>query len=230
MEPAVSYPSSEPSYSEAVAVRLADEGVPIQAIGRALKQPPDRFREILNQAVACGRIISLPREDWPSKSTAEHRAPCHHDTIKHDTIKGVTSDEDNIICIKMTRVFHTTRLQSRVLLRLLRRGQCTKDAIHDVVEDNRGNPADPTDRRIVQVLICLLRKKLKPWGIAIKTIHSQGYTIAQEDITRVIDMIDRYMEFEAPHPGADHEDHNQDRNQDHIQRAGKEVPHRAADA
>ena len=48
-----------------LAARLADEGVPICAIARALKIPSDDVRETLQDALGEGVIVEYPREDWP---------------------------------------------------------------------------------------------------------------------------------------------------------------------
>jgi DNA-binding response OmpR family regulator len=86
-------------------------------------------------------------------------------------------------------VFRTTRLQSKVLLRLLRRGLCSKDMLHDTVEENRGRPDEPTHDKIVQVMICHLRKKLKPFDIPIKTHHGSGYSMTADDRQRVVQLL-----------------------------------------
>lgn len=179
---------------QAIAIRLADEGVPIQAIGRVLRVPPDQFRDILHDAVDSGRICFMPKEDWPPMVSVGDRGQCYNKSVR---------DDDDVLFMKLARVFKTTQLQSKVLLRLLRRGQCTKEAIHEEVEDNRGNPAEPTNEKIVDVLICHLRKKLKPFGISILTIHSQGYSISVEDQISAIDMLADADNL-VPSPGVTH--------------------------
>ena len=51
-----------------IAVRLADEGVPLYAIARVLKSPAEYVREALYVAKGEGKILEMPREDWPPNS------------------------------------------------------------------------------------------------------------------------------------------------------------------
>ena len=59
-----------------VAVRLAIEGVPVQAIARAIKFPSEDVRIALEEARDFGKIIELPASDWPVGQSRSTRWPC----------------------------------------------------------------------------------------------------------------------------------------------------------
>jgi DNA-binding response OmpR family regulator len=66
-----------------------------------------------------------------------------------------------------------TPSEARVFCALLSRPLLTKDALMAALYHNLGR--DEADQKIVDVFICKLRKKLKPFGIAIETVWGQGY-------------------------------------------------------
>ena len=171
-------------------VRLADEGVPIGAIARITKLPPTDFRPVLKDALANGRIIEMPREDWPPLARRSDRVPGVSEDSGRRAQARHRIDDDDMMLLALNSAFRTTRLQSKVLLRLLRRGLCPMKMLHDTIEDNRGNPAEPTQDKIVAVTICHLRKKLKPFDIKIITHHSSGYSISEVDRQRVAKMLE----------------------------------------
>ena len=59
---------------DAIAVRLADEGVPLRAIARATNTPSDQLRTKLREARDEGRLLDLPKEDWPPGFPRDQRA------------------------------------------------------------------------------------------------------------------------------------------------------------
>lgn len=154
-------------------VRAADEGVPIGALGRIFSQThiSQDIRDILRDAVASGRLVELPGEDWPPVIPRYQRFAM---VSPHKL-----GEDDRDLLLRMSRKLKTTKLESRILLVVLRRGQATRTQLHETVEDNRGNPDEPTDIKIVDVVVCKLRKKLAPLGLILHTIHGSGYEIMQ---------------------------------------------------
>jgi hypothetical protein len=59
----------------AIAIRLADEGVPLRAIARATNIPSTQLYETLTVARMDGRLLSLPRDDWPRESASQKSVP-----------------------------------------------------------------------------------------------------------------------------------------------------------
>ena len=159
---------------ESCVIRGADEGIPIGAIKRIFcaSQINVDVRDLVAQGVASGRLVAPPAEDWP--------ALVPRDARRSMVRPHVSGEDDDELILKMARTLKTTKLESRVFMVLLRRGLATHKMLHDAVEFNRGNPANPTDEKIVDVVICKLRKKLELFGFSrptcgIDTVHSIGY-------------------------------------------------------
>jgi len=155
-------------------VRAADEGVPIGALARIFSQSHNSsdIRKLLHEAVNSGRILEMPREDWPPLTPRDKRTP----TVAAHKL----GEDDRETTMRMARKLKTTKLESRILLVLLRRGHASREQLHMAVEDNRGNPDEETDIKIVDVVVCKLRKKLAPLGLKMNTIHSIGYEMSEE--------------------------------------------------
>ena len=60
--------------SSDIAVRLADQGVPLRAIARAVRMPSSDLREQLHEALSDGRLLELPCDDWPPGCPKDQRA------------------------------------------------------------------------------------------------------------------------------------------------------------
>lgn len=154
-----------------LAVRMADEGVPVRAIARSLKTPSDDIYLYLAEAKDQGKIVSIPKDDWP---------PGQHRDTRTASLPPLFSDED-ALKFRIARVFKATRIEAVLLASLLRRDQLTRQQLHEVFEQNRPGPArEPTDIKIIDVVVCKLRKKLKDHLIVIETIWAMGYLIAPE--------------------------------------------------
>lgn len=76
-----------------------------------------------------------------------------------------------------------TTSEMRVFRVLLNRTMATKEAIHATLYHNEGKEA--AEPKIVDVFICKIRKKLKPYGIEVKTIWGQGYSLDPETRARL---------------------------------------------
>jgi DNA-binding response OmpR family regulator len=176
--------TAAPCFDNAI-IRAADEGVPIAAIKRIFKMVKDTLdiRELLRSAVTAGRLVAMPREDWPITQLRDERTP----TVPRHEL-GL---DDADLLVKLAKNMHTTRLESHIMLVLLRRGHASREQLHDVVEANRGNPAEVTQEKIVDVVVCKLRKKLVPMGIILGTIHSIGYEMSAADRDKVWALISK---------------------------------------
>lgn len=159
-----------------VAARLADEGVPVAAIARALGLPYADISNVLHDELAQGRIIELPKPDWPPGVTIRSHIPTI--AITHKT----SSDEIAIACRKM---FKLTNLEAGFIVLLLKIEHVTKEKLHNVIETQRAARAsrpddmEMTDQKMVDVIICKLRKKLKVIDpeFIISTVWAGGYYI-----------------------------------------------------
>jgi hypothetical protein len=151
-----------------IAVRLADEGIPVRAIARAIKVAGEEVYEVLRGAMLEGRLIGLPKDDWPPGSPRANRLQADHNLL---------TDEEQIKFLCSVQ-FKTTRLQSALLATILKRQQVSKQTLHDVIEHTRltyGTHKEPTDQKMVDVMVCHLRKKLKPFNFDILTVWGTGY-------------------------------------------------------
>lgn len=156
---------------KAVAVRLADEGIPVRAIARSVRLPSEDVYETLRDAIAMGSIVEMPKDDWPAGSNRDQRSRLHNTLL----------EQEETLRFACHRYFKTTRLEAAILSVLLRRNEVTKQQLHAVVEQNRPSAnRDETDLKMIDVVICHLRKKLKPFGVAIETVWGTGYLVSAE--------------------------------------------------
>ena len=165
---------------EQAAVRLADEGIPVRAIARSLKTPSDEIYDILKEAILTGTLLELPVDDWPPGSKRNKRA----------ALQGTPLEDDETFQFACARVFKVTRLEIALLSVLLKRSQATKEQLHSAAKQSRaGEPQEDTEPKLVDVVICHMRKKLKPLGIAIETVWGIGYLITAAHRTLALDML-----------------------------------------
>jgi DNA-binding response OmpR family regulator len=165
---------------EAVAVRLADEGIPVRAIARATHLPSDEVYEALRDAIARGSILEMPRDDWPASTARANRV----------VISGTPIDTDEGMKCACVRYFKASPLEAGMLTLLLKRDEVTKEQLHHVIETTRGIGKVPTEIKMVDVMICKLRKKLKdPHDITIKTMWGLGYYMEHPERDRTLKLL-----------------------------------------
>ncbi len=75
-----------------------------------------------------------------------------------------------------------TAAESRVFCALLARDRASKD--HLLWAMHNGRPGDEPELKIIDVLVCKIRAKLKPFGVAIHTIWGFGYCLDAETKAR----------------------------------------------
>jgi DNA-binding response OmpR family regulator len=170
------------------AVRMADEGIPVRAIARSVRLPSEEVYEILKDAVQRGTIVELPKNDWPLGSTRGQRA----------AFNGTALESDEALQMACARCFRCTRLEAAILGVLLKRNEVMKAQLHLVIEQMRpGENRPPTDPKMVDVIICHLRKKLKTHEITIKTVWGRGYRIPLLDREKAIHILTHWAEAEV---------------------------------
>jgi hypothetical protein len=166
------------------AERFADEGVPIRAMARAFKQTTDAVRETVQEAIAGGRIVQMPKDDWPVGESRGDRTPTF--------IRQNRMDDESLIfsCI---RLFHVTRLQASLLAVLIVRNEVSKDTMHQIIESRRPPGKEETDPKMVDVVICHLRKRLKPFSLKINTLWACGYYMEPQQRKTILEMVNQYV-------------------------------------
>jgi hypothetical protein len=165
-------PHTLPALVYYMAVRLAAENVPVNVVARGLSIPADEVREALDYALETGDITEMPAPDWPPTARrADHLPP------------AVAAARDTDLMISCMRAFKVTKLMASFMMVLLKREEADKAVLHRVIEAQRASrtsrpdSTEETDPKMVDVVICNLRKKLKPYGLRIETLWGHGYYI-----------------------------------------------------
>ncbi len=165
-----------------VIVAAANEGIPVAAIARITKQDLSDVYLLLKEAKDVGHILDLPRADWPPGVRASERLP---------TLSIPADDDLKFVC---KRTLKLTALETGFLISLLKNREVDKTRLHHVVEQQRSSrqsqpdKQDETDPKMVDVIICKLRKKLKTVDAALKieTIWGGGYCIDADMKPRIL--------------------------------------------
>lgn len=161
---------SRSSMWQNVIVRLADEGVPVRPIVRAMLMEYQQVRDVINDAHERGLITVIPRDEWPQGTRRDERLP--------DTVPLEYEDEHlNMLTI---RRFGLTASEARMFTALLRRPEMTKAQLHKNTHGYEGGThKDPTALKIVDVFIHKIRKKLEKISpdVRIETIWGKGYAM-----------------------------------------------------
>lgn len=174
-----------------IAARLAHEGVPVSAIARALGKPSSDVRECLDYHLEIGGITEMPVSDWPPTARRADRLPAF-----------LQKEPEKIQLLSCQRVLKLTPLEAGFILVLLKRDEADKDTLHYVIETQRNmrradNP-EATDKKMVDVIICKLRRKLVKFKVEIKTIWGRGYYIDEKGRQRLEDLLVNGVSASAP--------------------------------
>jgi hypothetical protein len=187
----VSDEALDPTLTE-IATRLADEGIPVRAIARAIKRSSEAIRDTLHYAIDCGQIVCMPRDDWPIGVLRDKRIP---DSVGRPKL----DDEQNIFHI--ARLFKVTKLQAALFSVLIKRTEVIKDTLHQVIESRRKPNKEETDPKMVDVVICHLRQRLVPFGIEIETQWASGYYMTPEMRKKANLLLEQFVaKLNAPEP------------------------------
>jgi hypothetical protein len=163
---------------------MAIEGVPVRAIARCTRIASDDIRGTLDSALGSGVIVEMPRDDWSPQLTREQRVPEYAKT-------GV---DDALLILNVVRLFGVTQQQACLLLVLIKRREVTRKMLHAVIESRRPHPKVETEPKIVDVVICKLRKKLEPLGLRIETVWSCGYFMSDEHRKTAMNMLNVFLD------------------------------------
>ena len=154
------------------AIRAAVEGIPVSAIARILARPSEEVFETIREGLYRGEVAQMPPADWPPTAKLADHLPAV--TVK------VTDDDMMFACRQKLGL---TNLEAAFFLLLLKSPRADKDKLHHVIETQRMRRASTpdkmeiTDPKMVDVMICKLRKKLKNIDPKIKiiTVWGGGY-------------------------------------------------------
>jgi Transcriptional regulatory protein, C terminal len=172
-------PETQPAPPRDAIIRLADEGIPVRAIARGLKVPADEVYPLLRGALREGYLVEMPKDDWPIGSSRSAR------TVFNDT----PLENEDALKVACALLFKATRLEAAILAVLIKRNEVTKRQLHAVIEQTRDTGRDETDPKMIDVVICHLRKKLGKHTITIQTVWGIGYLMPLKDRERAIAML-----------------------------------------
>jgi Transcriptional regulatory protein, C terminal len=154
-----------------IAVRLADEGVPVRAIARAVKVPSEILRQRLYEAQATGRLLDLPHDDWPPGFPRDQRAL---------QLSRLVVENKEVVFVAVQRLFGIQRREVPLLLHLIQ---------HDMMSKKRGAMSE----RTIDVHICRMRKQLRPFAVEILTLWGYGYKLSMSHRRKAMDIILRHV-------------------------------------
>lgn len=152
-----------------IPIRLADEGVPLRAIARAVRLPSDIVREKLHEARAAGKLLDLPRDDWPPGFPRDQRAL--------QLSRLATENRDQLL-VATQQIFGLTPTEIGLLMVLIQHPSLLKDRLTNMMTS-----------RTLDVHVCRIRRRLMPHGIEIETLWGHGYQFSPENQRKVMDLI-----------------------------------------
>lgn len=91
--------------------------------------------------------------------------------------------------LEVPLVYGLTNHEARLLGLLMKRDLVTKDMAHTGLYGLRTGGAD-VEIKIIDVFVCKMRRKLKPFGVEIETVWGQGYRMTAENKAVVNAMLD----------------------------------------
>ena len=89
-----------------------------------------------------------------------------------EAMRGALASDAGVKIIELAKLTCSERM---LLGLLMRRNRATKDQMMTMLYADR--PDEEPDSKILDVMICKMRKKLSPHGIEIRTIHGAGYEL-----------------------------------------------------
>jgi hypothetical protein len=162
-----------------IAIRLADEGVPVRAIARAVHIGADELRPRFEQAKLTGRLVDLPREDWPPGVPRHHRVP---------DLRPIAEIDEEVLKACVMQIFGITAGQARIMLVLIRRYAVPRAQMHEIYNQRMTGTAD-TYEKIIDVQICKMRHALKIHEIEIQTVWGFGYRMSTTCRRKALDLL-----------------------------------------
>jgi len=106
-----------------------------------------------------GELIALRREVEALRDALE-------------AMRGALASDAAIKIIELAKLTYSERM---LLGLLMRRHRVTKDQMMTMLYADR--PDEEPGSKILDVMICKMRKKLSPHGVEIRTIHGAGYEL-----------------------------------------------------
>jgi hypothetical protein len=179
------------STSDIVTV-FARQGIAISTIARAMAIPTTRILAMCQRAHENDELQMLP--------PATPDDPRHSLLVELTNLRAQLDDAQAQLrdmhalnetgAENLMGVAGFTKMEARVASTVARFGRCTKATIYHALY---GHLPDDEQRepKIVDVMICKIRRKLRPAGIEITTHWGVGYGMSQEDVVRLRELARR---------------------------------------
>lgn len=167
---------------------LALEGVPVGAIARAFGSSSSIIRDLLQDALEAGTIVEIPVSDWPPGSPRMTRQQMF--------LTKYTPD-DFIMAVR--KVYGLTLLEANFLRLLTVAKRADKAKLHMVAQQlrvargSKPDSFDDTDPKMVDVVICHLRKKLTKAGLSIQTLWGSGYFLDDVQKKTIVSAVETFF-------------------------------------
>jgi DNA-binding response OmpR family regulator len=150
-----------------VAVRLADEGVPLRAIARATRVSSEDLRAQLLEAKDDGRLVELPRDDWPPGFPRDQRSL---------QLSRLMVENKDALLLAVQRVFALTPSEAKILLILVQNLALCRARLE-------------IDPAVLAVHIFHMRNRLASYGLVICSIRNYGYQLSLAHRHKAMDII-----------------------------------------
>lgn len=170
--------------------RMANERIPVNVIARSLNKSAELIRDSLDLLYKCGSIGEVPPPDWPPTARLSDHLP----------IRSPVPSDDSVM-FALRKLMKLTPLEAAFLSVLLKFEEADKTKLHMVIENlrqerqNGPNKMEQTDPKMVDVMICKLRKRLKQLDekLVIKTMWGRGYYIEEPVRNLLLDHVSRLL-------------------------------------
>jgi len=159
-----------------IVIRLANEGVPVQAIARATGWPFADLHAELQAAQQDGHLIAIPCVDWPAGYSRDEKLLY---LTRQMPPPGNRADLQDTI----RRVFGLSERPAQILLLLLQHPQVSRERIAQMTGAAAGIS------NVSSVHVSHLRHKLQRFGLAVQTMYGYGYRMLPEQQRKALDLI-----------------------------------------
>ena len=150
--------------TDAIAVRLADEVIPVGAIARALLRDAADIRAVLRRGRSAGALRAMPAADW-REDKANQAGP----QLPMEAIEAAA--------LRVQLAIDLTRTESLVVAVLYVTGAATTNALQVA--------SGIVSHDSLKVTMFRVRAVLKAERIGVATLHGQGYAMAAPDQERL---------------------------------------------
>lgn len=171
--------------SSGIIVAFARQGIAIDTMSRALVVSEDFVKTACSRAMESGALVAMPPESAADRKTALQVELTHVRAQLDDAnyllreIQAEKSKDGR--WSNYVAVAGITGKEAMLLFVLLEsHGRVAKERLYHELYGMR-NPDEQPDPKIVDVFVCKIRAKLKPFDIEIDTVWGHGYVMTPQN-------------------------------------------------